>query len=132
MCIFDIRGRGTTLLSPAADLELIQRYGTRIIHLRGGRSRKIWSARSATARELATNVLVVRRASSNLRDFSGPTCHVGDHGDDLVHFCFFMLLETNLQSLLKGGDPDSAQCVFGAGFDDSETENLLNRVRALP
>jgi len=33
----DIRGRGTTLIIASHDLELIQRYGTRIIYLRGGR-----------------------------------------------------------------------------------------------
>ena len=33
----DIRGRGTTLIVASHDLELIQRYGTRIIYLRGGR-----------------------------------------------------------------------------------------------
>ena len=32
-----IRGRGTTLIIASHDLDLIQRYGTRIIYLRGGR-----------------------------------------------------------------------------------------------
>jgi cell division transport system permease protein len=77
---------------------------------------------------------VVRRASSNLRELLWTHMLTsGTMAMTLFIFGFFMLLETNLQSLLKGwGDQIQLNAYLERGFDDSETENLLNRVRALP
>ena len=77
---------------------------------------------------------VVRRASSNLRELLWT--HVltsGTMAMTLFIFGSFMLLETNLQSLLKGwGDQIQLNAYLERGLGDSETESLLNRVRALP
>jgi cell division transport system permease protein len=77
---------------------------------------------------------VVRRASSNLRELLWT--HVltsGTMAMTLFIFGSFMLLETNLQGLLKGwGDQIQLNAYLERGLSDDETESLLNRVRALP
>ena len=77
---------------------------------------------------------VVRRASSNLRELLWTHMLTsGTMAMTLFIFGSFMLLETNLQSLLKGwGDQIQLNAYLERGLGSSETESLLNRVRALP
>jgi cell division transport system permease protein len=77
---------------------------------------------------------VVRRASSNLRElFWTHVLTSGTMAMTLFIFGSFMLLETNLQSLLKGwGDQIQLNAYLEPGLGGGETESLLNRVRALP
>jgi cell division transport system permease protein len=77
---------------------------------------------------------VVRRASSNLRALLWTHMLTsGTMAMTLFIFGSFMLLETNLQGLLKGwGDQIQLNAYLEGGLSDGETESLLNRVRALP
>ena len=77
---------------------------------------------------------VVRRALSNLRELLWTHMLTsGTMAMTLFIFGSFMLLETNLQSLLKGwGDQIQLNAYLERGLGVSETESLLNRVRALP
>jgi len=77
---------------------------------------------------------VVRRASSNLRELLWTHMLTsGTMAMTLFIFGSFMILETNLQSLLKGwGDQIQLNAYLERGLSGGETESLLNRVRALP
>ena len=83
---------------------------------------------------LSQTSFVVRRASSNLRElFWTHVLTSGTMAMTLFIFGSFMLLETNLQSLLKGwGDQIQLNAYLEPGLGGGETESLLNRVRALP
>jgi septal ring factor EnvC (AmiA/AmiB activator)/cell division protein FtsX len=77
---------------------------------------------------------VVSRASSNLRGLIWThTLTSGTMAMTLFIFGAFMLLETNLQGLLKGwGDQIQLNAYLKRGLGGGEVESLLNRVRALP
>ncbi|MDH3442638.1 MAG: ABC transporter permease [Deltaproteobacteria bacterium] len=77
---------------------------------------------------------VVRRASSNLRELRWTHMLTsGTMAMTLFIFGFFMLLESNLQGLLKGwGDQIQINAYLDRGLGSGEMEGLLKRVRALP
>jgi cell division transport system permease protein len=77
---------------------------------------------------------VARRASRNLRElFWTHVLTSGTIAMTLFIFGFFMLVETNLQSLLKGwGEQIQLNAYLERGLDDGATETLLQRVRAFP
>jgi cell division transport system permease protein len=74
---------------------------------------------------------VTRSASSNLRELLWTHMLTsGTMAMTLFIFGAFMVLETNLQGLLKGwGDQIQINAYLERGLATSESENLLNRVR---
>jgi septal ring factor EnvC (AmiA/AmiB activator)/cell division protein FtsX len=77
---------------------------------------------------------VVRRTSRNLRELVWThMLTLGTMAMTLFIFGFFMLLETNLQGMLKGwGEQIQLNAYLERGLDDGATATLLNRVRAFP
>ena len=77
---------------------------------------------------------VARQASNNLRElFWTHVLTSGTMAMTLFVFGAVMLVETNLQVLLKGwGDQIHLNVYLERGLDAGEAEALLNRVRALP
>jgi septal ring factor EnvC (AmiA/AmiB activator)/cell division protein FtsX len=77
---------------------------------------------------------VVRRSANNLRELVWThTLTSGTMAMTLFIFSSFMLLETNLQGLLKGwGEQIQLNAYLERGLDGAATEDLLNRVRAFP
>lgn len=77
---------------------------------------------------------VARQASSNLRElFWTHVLTSGTMAMTLFVFGAVMLVETNLQVLLKGwGDQIQLNVYLERGLGAGEAEALLNRVRALP
>jgi cell division transport system permease protein len=74
---------------------------------------------------------VARSASSNLRELLWTHMLTsGTMAMTLFIFGAFMVLEINLQGLLKGwGDQIQINAYLKPGLGGGETENLLNRVR---
>jgi cell division transport system permease protein len=79
-------------------------------------------------------VFVARRASNNLRElFWTHALTSGTMAMTLFIFGFFMLVETNLQGLLKGwGEQIQLNAYLERDLDGGATETLLQRVRAFP
>jgi len=79
-------------------------------------------------------VFVARRAASNLRELLWM--HMLTSGTvamTLFIFGAFMLLEINLQGLLKGwGDQIQINAYLERGLSAGEADSLLNRVREFP
>jgi cell division transport system permease protein len=79
-------------------------------------------------------IFVARRAARNLRELLwAHMLTSGTVAMTLFIFGAFMLLEVNLQGLLKGwGDQIQINAYLDRGLDGGEADSLLNRIRGFP